>query len=220
MGLSKEAMARRAALAIPDGSIVNLGIGTPTLVGDFLSPERDIYVQIENGALGIGPYAPKGQEDRELLNPSREFVTLLPGGSFFHHADAFAMIRGGHVDISVMGGLQVSERGDLANWSVPGSVTGGIGGAMDLAAGAKRVCVLMAHVTKKGEPKILRECTYPLTAKGVVDLIITDLALIEVTPEGLLLKERAPDASLEEIIQKTTAPLRVAEDVGVMNAEA
>lgn len=215
-GLTKEEMARRAARAIPDGSVVNLGIGTPTLVGEYLSPERDIYVQIENGALGIGPRPPAGEEDPDLLNPSREFVTLLPGGSFFHHADAFAMIRGGRVDVSVLGGLQVSERGDLANWAVPGAASGGVGGAMDLAVGAKRVFVLMTHVTKEGEPKILRECAYPLTAKGVVDLIITDLALIEVTPEGLLLRERAPDVPVEEIVEKTAAPLRVVGEVEVI----
>jgi 3-oxoacid CoA-transferase B subunit len=212
-------MARRAARAIPDGSIVNLGIGTPSLVGDFLSPERDIWVQVENGALGIGPRAAEGEEDLDLINASREYVTLRPGGSYFHHADSFALIRGGHVDVSVMGGLQVSERGDLANWSVPGGVSGGIGGAMDLAAGAKQVFVLMSHVTREGEPKVLRECTYPLTARRVVSLIITDLALIEVAPEGLFLRERAPDVTVDEIIERTEVTLKVEGDVKTMDAK-
>ena len=212
-------MARRAARAIPDGSIVNLGIGTPSLVGDFLPPERDIWVQVENGALGIGPRAAEGEEDLDLINASREYVTLRPGGSYFHHADSFALIRGGHVDVSVMGGLQVSERGDLANWSVPGAVSGGIGGAMDLAAGAKQVFVLMSHVTREGEPKVLRECTYPLTARRVVSLIITDLALIEVAPEGLFLRERAPDVTVDEIIERTEVTLKVEGDVKTMDAK-
>lgn len=219
IGLTKEAMARRAARAIPDGSIVNLGIGTPSLVGDFLPPERDIWVQVENGALGIGPRAAEGEEDLDLINASREYVTLRPGGSYFHHADSFALIRGGHVDVSVMGGLQVSERGDLANWSVPGGVSGGIGGAMDLAAGAKQVFVLMSHVTREGEPKVLRECTYPLTARRVVSLIITDLALIEVAPEGLFLRERAPDVTVDEIIERTEVTLKVEGDVKTMDAK-
>jgi 3-oxoacid CoA-transferase B subunit len=219
IGLTKEAMARRAARAIPDGSIVNLGIGTPSLVGDFLPPERDIWVQVENGALGIGPRAAEGEEDLDLINASREYVTLRPGGSYFHHADSFALIRGGHVDVSVMGGLQVSERGDLANWSVPGAVSGGIGGAMDLAAGAKQVFVLMSHVTREGEPKVLRECTYPLTARRVVSLIITDLALIEVAPEGLFLRERAPDVTVDEIIERTEVTLKVEGDVKTMDAK-
>ncbi len=158
------------------------------------------------------------EADLDLINASREYVTLRPGGSYFHHADSFSLIRGGHVDVSVMGGLQVSGRGDLANWVVPGAASGGIGGAMDLAAGAKRVFILMTHVTREGEPKILRECTYPLTAKGVVDLIITDLALIEVTPEGLVLKERAPDVTVEEIVEKTDVSLKVEGDVKVMDA--
>ena len=219
IGLTKEAMARRAARAIPDGSIVNLGIGTPSLVGDFLPPERDIWVQVENGALGIGPRAAEGEEDLDLINASREYVTLRPGGSYFHHADSFALIRGGHVDVSVMGGLQVSERGDLANWSVPGAVSGGIGGARDLAAGAKQVFVLMSHVTREGEPKVLRECTYPLTARRVVSLIITDLALIEVAPEGLFLRERAPDVTVDEIIERTEVTLKVEGDVKTMDAK-
>ncbi len=217
-GLTEEQMARRMARAIPDGSIVNLGIGMATLVGDFLSSERDVYVQVENGALGIGLRAEPGEVALDLLNPSREHVTLLSGGSFFHHADAFAMIRGGHIDVSVMGALQVSEKGDLANWAVPGKATGGIGGAMDLAAGAKRVYILMTHTKKDGGPKILTECTYPLTAPGVVDLIITDLAVIEVAPEGLVLLERTPGTSVEEIQARTGASLIIGEEVGTIEA--
>ena len=217
-GLTEEQMARRMARAIPDGSIVNLGIGMATLVGDFLSSERDVYVQVENGALGIGPRVEPGEVDLDLLNPSREHVTLLSGGSFFHHADAFAMIRGGHIDVSVMGALQVSEKGDLANWAVPGKATGGIGGAMDLAAGAKRVYILMTHTQRDGEPKILTECTYPLTAPGVVDLIITDLAVIEVAPEGLVLLERTPETSVEEIQARTGASLIIGEEVETIGA--
>ena len=210
-GLTEEQMACRMARAIPDGSIVNLGIGMATMVGDFLSPKRGVYVHVENGALGIGARAELEKIDLDLINPSREHVELHPGGTFFHHADAFAMIRGGHVDVSVMGALQVSKKGDLANWKVPGRATGGIGGAMDLAVGAKKVFILMAHTKKNGDPKILKDCTYPLTAAGVVDLIVTELAVIKVTLEGLVLLERAPGVSVEEIQAQTGTSLIIKE---------
>lgn len=184
MTFRKEDMARRAAAEIPAGSIVNLGIGLPTLCADYL-PEGHAYLHSENGLLGMGPFPYEGDEDPQLINAGKQTVTVLPGGSTFDSATSFAMIRGGHVDLAILGAMQVSARGDLANWAVPGGKVLGIGGAMDLASGCRRVIVLMQHATKEGEHKLVAECTYPLTARGVVSRIITELGVFDPTPEGL-----------------------------------
>lgn len=212
-GLDRETVAMRVAREFQDGDVVNLGIGIPTLASNFIPEGRQVIFHTENGALGFGPIAAHGEEDIDLINAGGQFVTHLPGMSFFHHADSFAMIRGGHIDITVLGGLQVSERGDLANWMSPERGVGNIGGAMDLAVGCKRVIVAMEHSTKEGNPKIVRECTYPLTAKECVDLIVTDLAVIEVTPQGLVLKEIAPGWTVDEVQALTEPQLKVAEDL-------
>jgi len=191
MPYTTEDMARRAAREIPAGSIVNLGIGLPTQVADYL-PEGHAWLHSENGLLGMGPFPFEGEEDPNLINAGKQTVTVLPGGSTFDSATSFAMIRGGHVDLAILGAMQVSASGDLANWAVPGGKVMGIGGAMDLASGCRRVIVLMQHKTKKGEPKLVRRCTYPLTAKGVVSLIITDLGVFEPTGEGFRTVELAP----------------------------
>lgn len=203
----------RVARELRDGMTVNLGIGLPTLVSNFLPEGMQIMLQAENGMLGYGRIAEDGEFDQDLINAGGQPVTLQPGASFFSSADAFAMIRGGHIDLTILGGLQVSARGDLANWAVGGRIGGAIGGAMDLAAGARRVIVAMEHTTREGEPRILEECTYPLTARGVVDLVVTNLAVIEVTPQGLLLREVAPGVSVEEVQQATAARLAVAKDL-------
>lgn len=211
--LDRETMAMRVAREFQDGDVVNLGIGIPTLASNFIPEGRQVIFHTENGALGFGPIAPEGEEDIDLINAGGQFITRLPGMCFFHHADSFAMIRGGHIDITVLGGLQVSEKGDLANWMSPERRVGNIGGAMDLAAGSKRVIVAMEHTTRDGQPKIVRECDYPLTAKGCVDLIVTDVAVIEVTPHGLVLREVAPGWSAEEVQALTEPQLLVAEDL-------
>jgi len=211
--LDRETMAMRVAKEFQDGDVVNLGIGIPTLASNFIPQGRQVIFHTENGALGFGPIASEGEEDIDLINAGGQFVTRLTGMSFFHHADSFAMIRGGHIDITVLGGLQVSERGDLANWMSPERGVGNIGGAMDLAVGCKRVIVAMEHSTKEGNPKIVRACTYPLTAKECVDLIVTDLAVIEVTPQGLVLKEIAPGWTVDEVQALTEPQLKVAEDL-------
>lgn len=215
-GLTRELIALRVARELRDGMSANLGIGLPTLVSNFIPEGVTVMFQAENGILGYGGIAPDDQYDQDLINAGGQPVTLLPGASFFHSADSFAMIRGGHIDVTVLGGLQVSERGDLANWLVPERGGGSIGGAMDLAANAKRVIVAMEHTARDGSPRILRECTYPLTAKECVDLIVTNLAAIEVTPEGLVLREVAPGVSAEEVIEATEAPLSVPPDVREM----
>ena len=214
--LDRETIAMRVAREFRDGDVVNLGIGIPTLASNYIPEGRQVIFHTENGALGFGPLAAEGEEDIDLINAGGQFVTRLPGMSFFHHADSFAMIRGGHIDITVLGGLQVSERGDLANWLTPERGVGNIGGAMDLAVGSKRVIVAMEHTTKEGKPKIVRECDYPLTAKECMDLIVTDLAVIEVTKEGLVLKEVAPGWSAEEVQALTEPQLLVAEDLKEM----
>lgn len=207
--LTREQIAQRAALELPDGAYVNLGFGIPTLIADYLPKGVTVYFHSENGILGMGRRARPGEEDFDLVDAMKVPVTLIPGASFFHQADAHLMTRGGHLDVAVLGGLQVSEKGDLANWRVPGAKgPGGIGGAMDIAAGAKRLIICMEHVTKDGAPKIVRQCTYPLTALACVDTIVTDLAVIDVTPEGLLLREIAPGWSAEEVQNLTGAPLR------------
>jgi 3-oxoadipate CoA-transferase beta subunit len=206
--LSREQIAKRAALELPDGAYVNLGWGIPNLIADHLPKGVEVYFHSENGILGMGRRARPGEEDYDLVDAMKVPVTLKPGASFFHQADAHLMSRGGHLDVAVLGGFQVSEKGDLANWKVPGSKSsGGIGGAMDIAAGAKRLIVCMEHTTREGAPKIVRQCTYPLTALACVDTIVTDLAVIDVKPEGLMLREIAPGWSIEEVQKLTGAPM-------------
>ena len=207
MAFDKTAMAARAAREISAGSVVNLGIGLPTLVPDHLPADSGVWLQSENGILGMGPFPYEGEEDPQIINAGKQTVTILPGGSTFDSATSFAMIRGGHVDLSILGAMQVSQHGDLANWSIPGGRTMGIGGAMDLAAGSRRILVMTSHVTKTGEAKLVAECTYPLTAKRVVDRIITDLAVLDVTEQGFRLVELAPDVTLDEVRAKTDAPV-------------
>ena len=207
--LTREHIAQRAALELPDGAYVNLGWGIPNLIADHLPKNVEVYFHSENGILGMGRRARPGEEDFDLVDAMKAPVTLMPGASFFHQADAHLMTRGGHLDIAVLGGFQVSEKGDLANWKIPGAKgPGGIGGAMDIAAGAKRLIVCMEHTTKEGAPKIVRECTYPLTGLACVDTIVTDLAVVDVKPEGLWLREIAPGWSIEEVQRLTGAQLR------------
>jgi 3-oxoacid CoA-transferase subunit B len=217
-GLTRELIALRVARELKDGMTVNLGIGLPTLVANFLPEGVSVLLHAENGILGYGGIAGDQSEfDQDLINAGGQPVTLNPGASFFSSAASFDMVRGGHLDLTVLGGLQVSASGDLANWAVPGRGGGAIGGAMDLAAGARRVIVAMEHVTREGEPRILEECTYPLTARRCVDLIVTNLAVIEVTAEGLGLREVAPGISVAEVRRATGATLLVPDDVGVMD---
>jgi 3-oxoacid CoA-transferase subunit B len=207
MPWSRQQIAERAATEIPRGAVVNLGIGLPTLVADYLTPERQVWLHSENGILGMGPFPLEGAEDPQVINAGKQTVTILRGGSTFDSALSFAMIRGGHVDLSILGAMQVSASGDLANWAVPGGKTMGIGGAMDLAAGSRRILVLTTHTTKEGEPKLVRQCTYPLTAKRVVGRIITDLAVLDVTAEGFRLVECAPGVTPAQVRAATGAPL-------------
>ena len=213
--LTRELVAVRVARELAPGSTVNLGVGLPTLVAAFAPREANILLQSENGILGYGGFSEEAY-DQDLINAGGQPITLNPGASFFDSAASFAMIRGGHIDTAVLGGLQVSERGDLANWSVPERGGGSIGGAMDLAVGARRLIVAMEHTTKDGRPRILRECSYPLTARGCVDLIVTDLAVVEVGPAGLTLREVAPGWAPGEVVTFTDAPLALAEDVREM----
>ena len=213
--LTRELVAMRVAQELAPGSTVNLGVGMPTLVAAFAPPDANILLQSENGILGYGGFSEEAY-DQDLVNAGGQPITLNPGASFFDSAASFAMIRGGHIDTAVLGGLQVSERGDLANWSVPERGGGSIGGAMDLAVGARRLIVAMEHTTKDGRPRILRECTYPLTARRCVDLIVTDLAVVEVGPEGLTLREVAPGWAPGEVVTLTDAPLTVPRGVPEM----
>ncbi|HKQ19503.1 MAG TPA: CoA transferase subunit B [Candidatus Eisenbacteria bacterium] len=209
----KERIVRRAAQELKDGFYVNLGIGMPTLVANYIPPGMDVILQSENGVLGVGPYPEPGREDADLINAGKETITVLPGAAFFSSADSFAMVRGGHVDLTILGGMEVDQEGNLANWMIPGKMVKGMGGAMDLVAGAKRVVVTMLHGSKDGASKVLRKCTLPLTGRRVVNTIITDLAVLEVTPKGLLLKERAPGVTVDEILNATEAELLVEEVV-------
>ena len=213
--LTRELVAIRVARELGPGSVVNLGVGLPTLVGAFVPPDADILLQSENGILGYGGFSEEAF-DPELVNAGGQPIRLNPGASFFDSAASFAMIRGGHIDVAVLGALQVSERGDLANWSVPERGGGSIGGAMDLAVGARRLIVAMEHTTKDGRPRIMRECSYPLTAPRCVDLIVTDLAVVEVGPAGLTLREVAPGWAPGEVVTVTDAPLAVPDDVREM----
>jgi 3-oxoadipate CoA-transferase, beta subunit len=213
-GWTREQMARRVAQDIPDGSYVNLGIGMPELVAAFIPEGREVIYHVENGLLGMGPDPEPGAADPELINAGKKPVTAVPGAAFFHHADSFVMIRGGHIDICVLGAMQIAESGDLANWSTGADdAIPAVGGAMDLVAGVRTIYVITQHVTKSGEPKIVTECTYPLTGKGVVDRIYTDLAVIDVTDQGLVVTELAPGVTMEDLQAITGAPLIAAHDL-------